>query len=60
MHRGGRSDGVRADFGQADIAHVACFNHLGDGANRRLDWHVGVKARGAIDVDVVAPSRCSE
>jgi hypothetical protein len=47
------ADRVRADLRQADVAHVAGLHELGDRADRLLDRHVGVQARGAVDVDVV-------
>src|SRR5215217_3733514 len=53
MHGGGAADGVGAHLRQADVAHVAGLDHLGDGADGVLDRHVRIEARGAVDVDVI-------
>jgi hypothetical protein len=53
VHGMGLADGLGADFRQADVAHIAGLDHVGDGADRVLDRHVRVQARRAVDVDVV-------
>ena len=47
------ADGLDADLGEADVAHVALLDEVGDRADRVLDRHVRVEARGAVDVDDV-------
>ena len=49
----GAADGLRPHFREADVAHVAGLDHVGDGADGVFDGHVGIEARGAVDVDVV-------
>ncbi len=44
---------VGAGLGQADVAHVAGLDHLGDRADGLLDRHRGVDAPEPVDVDVI-------
>ena len=53
MHGCGAADGLGADFGEANVADVACLDHVGDGADGVFDGDVGIEARGAVDVDMV-------
>ena len=53
MHGCGAADGFGADFGEADVADVACLDHVGDGADGVFDGDVRIEACGAVDVDVV-------
>jgi len=53
MNRGGAPDRLRADLGQADVAHVTGLHELGDRADGLLDRHVRVEPRRPVDVDVV-------
>jgi hypothetical protein len=46
VHGAGAADGVRSHFRQADMAHIARFHHIADGANRVLDRHFGIKPCG--------------
>ena len=57
---GGPAQGVRADLGEADVAHVPGLDELGDRADGLLDRDVRVDAGDPVDVDVVAPSRWRE
>ncbi len=40
-------------FRHADMADIAGFDHLGDGADRVLDRHRGIDPRRLIEVDVI-------
>ena len=47
------TDRLGTDLRQPDVTDEACVDELGDRAHGLLDRHLGVQARGAIDVDVV-------
>ena len=53
MRCGGAADGFGADLGQADVADVPGFHHVGDRTDGVLDRHVRIEAGGTVDVDVV-------
>ena len=46
-------DGVHALLAQADVAHVAGLDHVGDCADGVFNRHARVESRDAVDVDVV-------
>ena len=60
MRRGGAADRLGADLGEADVAHVARLDELGDRADGLLDRHVGIEASGTVDVDVLDSEAVSE
>src|SRR4029434_8775935 len=47
------ADRIRTHFRQTHVTNVAGLHHVGDGANGVFDRHRWIKARGAIDVDVI-------
>ena len=53
MHRMGASDRLGADFRQPDMPDVTGADHVGDGADRVLDWHCRIEPGRAIDVDMI-------
>ena len=53
MHRVRAADGFRADFGQADRAHVSFLDEIRDRADGLLDGHLRIEPARTIDVDVI-------
>ena len=49
----GAPDRLGADFRQPDMPDVTGADHVGDGADRVLDWHCRIEPGRAIDVDIV-------
>ena len=51
---GGRPpDRLGAHLGETDVADIAGLHHVGDGADRVLDRHIGIEPGGAVDVDMI-------
>lgn len=53
MHRRRSPDGLRANLGEANVAHVAGLDHLRDGPDGLFDGHCGVQPRRPVNVDVL-------
>src|SRR5580692_9710985 len=47
------ANGFDANFGEADVANVSRFDHVGDGPDGVFDRNFWIEARGTVDIDVV-------
>src|SRR6476619_5883192 len=53
VHGSGAPQRLRADFGQADVPHIAGLHHVRDRTDCLLDRNVRINARWPIDVDMI-------